>query len=180
MKIYTKTGDKGQTGLFGGARVQKNDKRVEAYGTVDELNSVLGVARAANMPDDVQNHLRRIQSELFVLGAEIACTPGKLDRLKMDLVGEKEVLGLEALIDDSELLLPPLKYFILPDGSPAGAALHMARTVARRAERCCLDIEVRSEVLIYLNRLSDCLFVLARRVNLAQKCPESPWAGQAH
>ncbi len=178
MKIYTRTGDEGKTGLYGGARVAKNDARVEAYGTIDELNAVLGVARAAHLPQELAHSLADMQNDLFVLGAEVACTPGKEDKLKMNLVGTREIERLESLIDEIESKLPPLKQFILPDGSAAGASLHFARTVTRRAERRCEDIEVRREVTIYLNRLSDCLFVLARRANQIADYPESPWVGR--
>lgn len=178
MKIYTKTGDQGDTGLFGGQRVKKNDPRVEAYGTIDELNAVLGVVRASSPPSDLDPVLREIQNDLFVLGAEVACMPEKVPQLKMPLIGADHIRSLETLIDASEERVPPLRQFILPDGSPAGASLHHARTVARRAERCCLDLDLRAELLIYLNRLSDCLFVLARRTNHDQKASETPWKGR--
>lgn len=179
MKIYTRTGDQGETGLFGGARVKKNDVRVEAYGTVDELNASLGVARAAKLPPELADALLAMQENLFTLGAELACQPGHEEKLKMRLVGAPEIDALEALIDEHETALTPLKTFVLPAGSPAAAALHYARTVARRAERCCLGLEsLRSEALIYLNRLSDTLFVLARRANQLDGAPETPWIGR--
>jgi cob(I)alamin adenosyltransferase len=179
MKIYTKTGDDGETGLFGGTRVRKNDPRVEAYGTIDELNAILGVVRSTDLSPELHAGIRDIQNELFVLGAEVACVPEKLESLKMKLIDESRISALEALIDENEQHLPPLTQFILPDGSHAGAFLHLARTVARRAERHCLDLELRAEVLIYLNRLSDCLFVLARRANLDTGARETPWKGRA-
>lgn len=176
MKIYTRTGDRGETGLFGGMRVRKDDLRVEAYGTIDELNAVLGIARAAMESDSLDEALNRMQNELFVLGAEVACAPGKTQSLKMKLIDQDEVTALETLIDENEAALPPLKTFILPAGSKGGATLHLARTVARRAERRCLGLDdLRPMVIIYLNRLSDCLFVLARRANQLAKEPEIPW-----
>ncbi len=176
MKIYTRTGDAGETGLFGGARVMKNHLRVEVYGTIDELNALLGVARAAQLPSELDRPLEIMQTDLFVMGAELACDPDKLEKLPMALITAAESEVLERLIDETEARLPPLKHFILPAGSPAGAALHHARTVARRAERRVLDLEnVRADVLIYLNRLSDCLFVLARRANQLDDAREAPW-----
>lgn len=176
MKIYTRTGDTGETGLFGGARVKKNHLRVEVYGTIDEVNALLGVARASNLPAELERPLELMQADLFVIGAELACDPDKLEKLPTDLISSAESTALERLIDETEAHLPQLKNFVLPAGSPAGAALHHARTVARRAERRLLDLEeVRPEVLIYLNRLSDCLFVLARRANQLGAAPETPW-----
>ena len=176
MKIYTRTGDTGETGLFGGARVKKNHLRVEVYGTIDELNSLIGVARAANIPPELERPLELMQADLFVIGSELACDPGKLGKLPLELITSAASESLERLIDETEAHLPELKNFVLPAGSKAGAALHHARTVARRAERRVLDLEsVRPEVLIYLNRLSDCLFVLARRANQLDDAPETPW-----
>jgi len=178
MKIYTRTGDEGQTGLFGGLRVKKNDVRVEAYGTIDELNACLGLARSA-CPSALDATLMRLQEELFVLGAEVACAPGKVDRLGMRLIDPTQIDDMEAAIDEHEAQLPPLTTFILPSGSPAGAALHLARTVARRAERLCLGLDdLRPLLLVYLNRLSDYLFVLARRANQLQGQMETPWVGR--
>ena len=159
MKIYTRTGDAGQTGLFGGARVDKDDPRVEAYGTVDELNSCLGVVRA--------------------LGAELACLPGKEDQLRMTMLGETDIARLEGWIDRGELPLEPLKNFVLPGGSKSAAELHLARTVCRRAERRTLSAgrnsPIRPEVAIYLNRLSDLLFVLARYEYHVAGLSDIPW-----
>jgi cob(I)alamin adenosyltransferase len=181
MKIYTKTGDDGTTGLFGGARVRKDDPRVDAYGTVDELNAVIGVARAAGSgPAELSAELSRIQEDLFVVGAELATVAGKEDKLPMRLIGELEVGQLERAIDRMEAELAPLSNFILPGGAPFGAALHHARTVCRRAERSALAASrvanVRGDLMMYLNRLSDFLFVAARRANLAANAPETPWA----
>lgn len=179
MKIYTRTGDQGDTGLFGGARVRKNDPRVEAYGTVDELNAHIGMARSLELAAVVGEPLQRIQSELFTLGAELACAPSHLGKLRMRLIDEEDVLRFEAEIDEHESSLPPLSQFILPAGSPAGAALHVARTVCRRAERRCLELsDVRPEILRYLNRLSDLLFVFARRACHLAETIETPWSGR--
>jgi len=179
MKIYTRTGDRGETGLFGGARVPKNDPRVEAYGTLDELNAQLGFVRALSPPLEIGPLLEQLQASLFVLGAEVACTPGHTGRLGFELLAAGEIAVLEAAIDEHEGHLPPLDTFILPSGSAVGAALHVARTVCRRAERASLALpELRSEVLIYLNRLSDLLFVLARRASHLAETKETPWTGR--
>ncbi len=179
MKIYTRTGDDGQTGLFGGLRVRKNDVRVEAYGTIDELNACLGLARAQGLPPQLDPTLRELQEQLFVVGAEVACEPGKVERMKMALVEQRHIDHMELSIDEHEAQLPPLTTFILPSGSRAGAALHLARTVARRAERMCLGLDdLRPLLLIYLNRLSDYLFVLARRANQLEGQVETPWVGR--
>src|SRR5580693_920088 len=168
MKIYTKTGDDGTTGLFGGARVKKASPRVEAYGTVDELNATIGLARATALDADSEAVLAQVQVDLFTLGAELACVPGKEAKLNMPLVSAADAERLEKAIDHAETFVEPLKYFVLPGGSAQAAALHLARTVCRRAERAVLAVDdgpVRAEVLVYLNRLSDLLFALARRAN---------------
>jgi cob(I)alamin adenosyltransferase len=179
MRLYTKTGDDGTTGLFGGARVNKDSDRVDAYGTVDELNAVLGVARAAALPGELDALLSRVQSELFALGAEIACTPGKEARLASRPIGAEHIAGLERAIDETDAALPALQNFVLPAGSAGAAALHHARTVCRRAERLVLRAgradPVRSELVVYLNRLSDLLFALARRANQLAGLPDVPW-----
>ncbi|MCA9582252.1 MAG: cob(I)yrinic acid a,c-diamide adenosyltransferase [Myxococcales bacterium] len=186
MKIYTKTGDAGETGLFGGTRVSKADGRVEAYGAVDELNAVLGVVRAHPAPADVLAVVERIQSELFDLGAELATAPGKADRVKVPHIGKTEIDALEHDIDRAEGELPTLRNFILPSGVPAAASLHHARTVCRRAERRIIACSsehtagksehFRPELIQYVNRLSDLLFVLARLVNARANVTESEWA----
>ncbi len=180
MKIYTRTGDAGTTGLYGGARVDKDDARVEAYGTVDETNAVIGVARAAHPCVGVDAVLEQVQADLFTLGAELACAPGKEDKLGMPLIDATDAERLERAIDDAERGLPELKSFVLPGGTPAAAALHHARTVCRRAERRTLAAgklaPVRAEVVVYLNRLSDLLFVLARRENHEAGVRDVPWA----
>jgi cob(I)alamin adenosyltransferase len=178
MKIYTKTGDDGTTGLYGGARVKKASPRVEAYGTVDELNAVLGVARAGGVERAMDTLLAQIQVDLFTLGAELACLPGKEEKLGMPLLGDGDAERLERAIDDGEAKLTPLQTFILPGGSVAAAHLHLGRTVCRRAERATLAVEdppVRGALIVYLNRLSDLLFVLARLANTVAGEKDVPW-----
>ena len=180
MKLYTRTGDGGSTGLFGGQRVGKDDPRVEAYGTVDETNAVIGAARAIGLPESVDAVLARVQEDLFTLGAELACAPGKEDKLGMTPVSNEDVSRLERSIDSAEEGLAPLTTFVLPGGSAAAAALHHARTVCRRAERRNLAARhataIRDEVVVYLNRLSDLLFALARRANHEAGIPDVPWS----
>ncbi len=180
IKIYTKTGDRGETGLFGGERVPKDSARVEAYGTVDELNACLGVVCAQVPEGDVADCLRRIQSELFDLGADLATPLAVTTTTKqVPRTREEQTTQLEQWIDRYEEELPPLTRFILPSGSQAGAILHFARTVCRRAERRVVRLrqteEVNAEIVRYLNRLSDLLFVLARVVNHRAGMPEMTW-----
>ncbi|HSF32056.1 MAG TPA: cob(I)yrinic acid a,c-diamide adenosyltransferase [Candidatus Tectomicrobia bacterium] len=179
MKIYTKTGDKGETSLFAGGRVYKDAPRVEAYGTVDELNACLGMICAQLPDDDVLECLRRIQTELFDLGADLATPLAATTRKEIPRAREAQTLRLEACIDRYSEGLPELTQFILPSGSPPGAALHFARTVCRRAERRVVALsrteEINSEIIRYLNRLSDLLFVLARVVNQRSRMPETTW-----
>jgi cob(I)alamin adenosyltransferase len=178
MKLYTKTGDDGTTGLFGGARVPKASARVAAYGAVDETNAFLGVARAASLPTAIDEVLARVQEELFVLGAELACVPGREDKLGMTLLGAPDIERLEHAIDTADAACPPLRSFVLPGGSPQSAALHVVRTVCRRAERAVLSVDdphPRRELVIYLNRLSDLLFALARQANVLLGVPDVPW-----
>ena len=179
MNIYTKTGDEGTTGLFGGPRVRKNDPRIEAYGTVDELNAALGMVRAAGLPAEFDRVVARVQNELFDLGAELATpNPGKMGTAT---IGALQIAALEQEIDDWDAKLPPLKQFILPGGTATAAGAHFARTVCRRAERRVLTLgeqpggSIRYEVVIYLNRLSDWLFVLARAINAAAGRGDEPW-----
>jgi cob(I)alamin adenosyltransferase len=178
MKIYTRTGDTGDTGLFGGPRVRKDAPRIEAYGTVDELNAVLGLARAEALPADIDATLARIQNELFDLGAELA-TPEPA-KLNLPTLSAAHVTTLEGEIDRYEALLEPLKQFILPGGTRGAAQLHVARTCCRRAERRLITLtglETVSPVLVvYLNRLSDLLFVLSRAVNHLAGQPDVPWS----
>lgn len=175
MKIYTKKGDSGETSLFGGKRVSKNSIRIEAYGTVDELNSHLGFARTLNPTPSEDAALRRIQEILFVLGADLATPKGGNTKR----IGEEHVLELESSIDRMENDLPALKNFILPGGSPLGAELHVARTVCRRAERLVTAVGLSEDLgphpLKFLNRLSDLLFVMARHVNHSAGATETPW-----
>lgn len=181
MKIYTKTGDRGDTGLFGGARVSKSSTRVESYGDVDELNSVLGVCRMATRGDAMDSLLEAIQGDLFTVGAELATVPGKEGALTITLISDADVERLEHAIDDAETELAPLKTFVLPGGGPAGAYLHLARAVCRRAERHVVALAsaepVRGELVRYLNRLADLLFVLARLANHRASLPDTPWHG---
>jgi cob(I)alamin adenosyltransferase len=181
MKIYTRTGDDGTTGLFGGGRVKKWALRVEAYGTVDETNAAIGRARLAS-PAEIDAVLARIQSDLFVLGAELATIPGKEDALKMQLLGEEDATRLEQAIDAAEEGLAPLRNFVLPGGTQAAADLHVARCVARRAERLLVNLAdeepVRPSCIVYLNRLSDLLFTLARRANHLAGVADVPWAAR--
>jgi cob(I)alamin adenosyltransferase len=179
MKIYTKTGDAGQTGVFGGPRVAKDDLRIEAYGAVDELNAALGTVRAALPPAKIDEVLRRVQHELFVVGAQLA-TPNPAEK-GVPMVCEAHVAAAERDIDHFEDRLPPLKEFILPGGTVVAAQIHLARAICRRAERrvvtfsnCAAD-SVAPTLLAYLNRLGDLLFVLARAANQHAGRSETPW-----
>jgi len=182
MKIYTKTGDAGDTGLFGGGRVPKSHPRVEAYGDVDELNATIGVARAAGPADaQIDALLVRVQQDLFAIGALLA-TPDR-ERMRMHLdkakVDQERIVELERAIDAADAELEPLRSFILPGGCPKAAALHVARTVCRRAERRIVEIademEIPPLVVVYLNRLSDVLFTLARLANKRSSTEETTW-----
>ena len=182
MKVYTKTGDDGSTGLFGGGRVSKCDPRVEAYGTVDELNAVIGVVRSAVPKDpELDQILAPLQDKLFVLGADLA-TPLREegDHPHALRLGQGEASHLESIIDNCEQDLAPLKNFVLPGGCPQAAHLHLARTVCRRAERQVVKlidsgVSLNSEIVIYLNRLGDLLFVLGRWSNARSNEPEILW-----
>ena len=181
MKIYTRTGDTGETSLLGGARVRKDDARVDAYGEVDELNACLGFARASGLPTGtpaLDEALLAIQRDLFALGAQLADPARKVaNRATKAALGDADVLRLEGLIDRLEAELPPLTNFILAGGTPAGAALHVARAVCRRAERRMVSLTppVDAELLRYVNRLSDLLFVMARTVNHRAGATEVEW-----
>ena len=182
VKIYTKTGDRGETGLFDGSRVSKHSPRVEAYGDVDELNAILGVALAFIREDEeLRACLLDIQRDLFVVGAHLADPKARVEakRGEKARLSEEKVVQLEHWIDQFEEKLPPLRQFILPGGSKGGATLHHARTVCRRAERCIValsqQVEVPPLIIIYMNRLSDFLFVAARLENLRKNRPETPW-----
>lgn len=185
MKIYTKTGDGGDTGLFGGTRVSKADPRVATYGDVDELNAHLGFARATLLAADdteLADMLERIQRDLFALGARLA-DPGRkiADRVTKAAVTAEDITRLEGWIDALEATLPPLRRFILAGGSPAGAALHVGRTICRRAERAMVALlasekdAFEPDLLIYINRTSDLLFVMARRANQRAGTKEIEW-----
>ena len=183
MKIYTKTGDGGETGLFGGGRIPKDSLRVAAYGEVDELNAALGLARALEPPEFVDALVQRIQRDLFTIGAELATPdPDKLHKAlsrTSAAIGESDIAALEDAIDGHQSRLEPLKNFILPGGAPKAAALHLARTVCRRAERAVVALsrheQISPAILRYLNRLSDLLFVLARAANAHAGRPDVKW-----
>jgi cob(I)alamin adenosyltransferase len=178
MKIYTRTGDAGETSLFGGTRVGKDDPRVHAYGEVDELNAHIGVARAHATDAAIDAELVELQRDLFALGAQLADPGGRVaERSVKARLGDDDVARLEQLIDRLEAGLPPLRHFILAGGTPGGAALHVARAVCRRAERAMvrLDPAVDSVLLRYINRLSDLLFVLARTANHRGGTTEAVW-----
>ena len=178
MKIYTRTGDDGDTSLFDGTRVKKSDARVDAYGEIDELNAWLGLASASRLDPDLDSEIVHIQRDLFALGAQLADPANKIaDRVTKAALGDDDVVRLERLIDRLETELPPLRRFILAGGTPAGAALHTARTVCRRAERRMVSLEPRVDAMLlrYVNRLSDLLFVLARAVNHRAGMPETEW-----
>ncbi len=179
MKIYTKTGDDGMTGLLGSRRVRKDDVRIEAYGTVDELNAVLGLARAGGLDAAADELVAQLQSELFVIGSALADpSPGGPFH---NAVTDDHVARLEAAIDLLEAELKPLVQFILPGGAVAAAQIHVARTVCRRAERSVVrlghDEDVPKLLIVYLNRLSDLLFVLARAINHRGAIADTLWKG---
>ncbi len=179
MKIYTRTGDTGSTGLFGGPRVAKDDDRIESYGTVDELNSAIGMARAAGVGAEIDAQLDQIQHELFSIGAELA-TPDP-DAHKLRIISANHIERLEQWIDGHESRLPSLQHFILPAGHPGAVALHLSRSICRRAERRVVTLvrhhetNISEELVIYLNRLSDFLFVLTRAVNIQAGIAEVEW-----
>ncbi len=187
MKIYTKTGDLGDTSLFSGKRVRKNNIRIDSYGTVDELNSYLGMIHDQVKDEKVRGDLIRIQSKLFTLGAMLA-TPEdpntekkKKSRLQIDLISDEDIRFLEGEMDRMNEVLPEMTYFILPGGHPAVSFCHIARCVCRRAERKTVELHdmeaINERILIYLNRLSDYLFVLARKLSKDLGVSEIPWKG---
>lgn len=179
MKIYTRTGDSGETGLFDGTRVPKSDARIAAFGDVDELGAWLGLARASGLDADLQSMLERIQRDLFAVGARLADPAHKIaGRVTKAAVTGEDVARLESWIDELEAALPPLRRFILAGGLPGGAALHVARTICRRAERAVVSLgrgAVEPDLLTYVNRLSDLLFVMARSANNRAGAPELEW-----
>ena len=182
MKIYTKTGDRGETGLYGGAKCLKSDLRIETIGTVDELNSQLGVASAHLVGSALASKLTHIQSWLFDLGAELASL--KPTDQKTDTISDREVELLEQWIDEMQVEVPPLKCFVLPGGSVAASHIHLGRSICRRAERLLVGLiqreegEPREELLRFLNRLSDWLFVAARWQNQLDGQKDIPWVAR--
>lgn len=180
MKIYTKTGDAGTTSLFGGKRLSKNEVRIEAYGQVDELNSLLGIVLSENPQAEVSKKLTRVQKELFVLGSDLSAPFGI--KVKVPRITKTYITRLEKEIDNMEKNLPKLKNFILPGGSSVGSKLHLARSVARRSERAIAALSQKEKInrnaQIYINRLSDWLFVLARYVNKLENQKENIWKGR--
>ncbi len=185
-KIYTRTGDEGETSLLGGRRVRKDDLRIEAIGSLDEVNAALGVvrmelSRSGGAPPGLDQEIGQIQHRLFNLGAELAATSASA--VRAGTLRDTDVVELETLIDRYEADLEPLRAFILPGGSPAASQLHLARCVCRRCERRLVQLiavePVRGEVLRYVNRLSDLLFVLARAVNQAHRVPDVKWEQEA-
>lgn len=185
MKIYTKTGDKGSTSLFGGERVEKNSTRIRAYGEVDELNSMLGVivviAKQMTRDKNVLDKLLRVQGELMVLGSDLA-TPLSV-KVKVPRVRGSYIKQLEKEIDNWQKKLPELRNFIIPGGNNAGSSLHMARAIARRVERAIVDLSSQEKInhydQMYINRLSDWLFVLARYINKLDGIKEAIWKGRS-
>jgi len=177
MKIYTKRGDFGETAMYGGAKTKKSNIRIHAYGTVDELNSTIGMILSYSISDQGKKMLMEVQNDLFVVGASLATPNPK--KSKIEEIGDKEIEQLEKWIDKLEENLPALKSFILPGGSGAGSTLHFSRTVCRRAERETVELAEKEDIspknIIYLNRLSDFLFVLARYENMKKDIEETPW-----
>lgn len=181
MKIYTRTGDGGETSLFGGGRVRKDHPRTAAYGDVDELNSAIGLVRATAPAELFDEHLQAVQRDLFAIGGRLATPEPKKVAKAMGkaVLPPERAESFEQVIDDAERELPPLSAFVLPGGTPKAAALHVARTVCRRAERSVVHLaredEVPPEIVIYLNRLSDLLFTLARLANHRAGAPDITW-----
>ena len=180
MKIYTKTGDAGKTSLIGGTKVLKSDPRIEAYGTVDELNSYIGVVSDFSNDDHAKTVLKEIQDRLFTIGSELACDPNKKINMRIPDLHESDVELLEKEMDEMDKQLPVMKNFILPGGLPAVSFMHVARCVCRRAERCCVNLkenggEVAPIIIKYINRLSDYLFMLARYTGMKNNAPEIIW-----
>jgi len=182
-KVYTRTGDDGRTGLGGGQRVLKDSPRIEAYGTVDELNSAIGVALAAGPVPELAEKLRAIQNELFHLGSDLCIVEEDKARMPVPKIEERHVTALETTMDALTEKLTPLENFVLPGGAPAAAALHVARTVCRRAERRVFALSrtepVGPHTIVYLNRLSDALFVMARYENAKRGVPDVLWNSRA-
>lgn len=178
MKIYTKKGDDGTTGLLGGTRLPKHHLRIESYGTVDELNSFIGTLRDLNLPDDRKAELVQIQAELFTIGSHLAADPVK-NKMELPSMEESWISRLETLMDEMDTNLPEMKFFVLPGGHPTVSAAHVCRSVCRRAERRCIALASESQVddmiIKYLNRLSDYFFVLGRQLTVDFGAEEIPW-----
>ncbi len=178
MKIYTKTGDKGTTALFGGKRVSKADLRIDTYGTIDELNSWIGMVRDLEVNQKRKDVLVEIQDRLFTVGSILATEPGNT-KVKIPSLAEADILFLEKEIDAMDAALPPMRFFVLPGGHTAISHCHVARTVCRRSERLIIALHaqetVPDEVIKYINRLSDYLFVLSRMVAHELRAEETPW-----
>lgn len=180
MKIYTKTGDKGNTSLIGGTKIPKSHIRIESYGTVDELNSFIGLCNDHATDQQSKTTLKEVQDRLFTIGSSLACDPEKEPALKIPDLKESDITLLEQEIDKMNELLPAMKFFIIPGGHVAISTIHIARCVCRRAERLCVNLQehdmfVDPLVIKYLNRLSDYLFVLARYTGHLFQVPEIPW-----
>ncbi len=180
MKIYTKTGDTGKTSLIGGTKVLKSDPRIEAYGTVDELNSHIGLVSDYCNEETAKIILKEIQDRLFTIGSELACDPKKDTKLSIPDLHESDVELLEKEMDRMDAELPVMKNFILPGGLPAVSFMHIARCVCRRTERCCVNLmensgEVNPLIIKYINRLGDYLFILARYTGMNNNSPEIIW-----
>lgn len=179
FKIYTKTGDNGYTSLIGGTKVSKADLRIEAYGTIDELNSYVGLCIDFLTDNDTKAALQEVQDRLFTIGAALACGPEKETKMAIPDLHESDCEFLEKEIDKMDAVLPAMKSFLLPGGNVAVSHLHVARCICRRAERCCIRLQqnenVEPMIIKYLNRLSDYLFVLARYVAHQLNVPEKPW-----
>jgi cob(I)alamin adenosyltransferase len=182
-KVYTRTGDDGTTGLGAGGRVAKDSPRIEAYGTVDELNSQIGLVLSSGVNDEIAAALRSIQNDLFHLGSDLCVPEEEKERRPVPSIEERHVAGLESLMDRLSEELPPLENFVLPGGTPGAAQLHVARTVCRRAERLVVALARREAVgpytVKYLNRLSDALFVMARHENKRRGVPDVLWDSRA-
>jgi cob(I)alamin adenosyltransferase len=181
MKIYTKTGDKGKTSLFGGLRVSKDALRIDAYGTIDELNSHIGAIRSMKPENEIDQVLENLQIDLFTLGADLA-TPSRKKGAVVKRIEPHHIGQAEKTIDHLDSRLEPLQNFILPGGSKIAAQIHIARTVCRRAERCVVRLSRKESIgtipIIYLNRLSDLLFVLARYANKLERTEETKWRSE--
>ncbi len=177
FRIYTKTGDKGETGLFGGKRLPKDDLRIEAYGTIDELNATVGALADEVRSIDIRTNLRQIQNDLFVIGSHLATVPGKI--LTLPPLPEDQIKVMETLMDEWDETLPPLKNFILPGGHPTVSKAHMARCICRRSERRVISLAHREDIspiiVIYLNRLSDFFFMLGRKLAQDLQIEEIIW-----